>query len=104
MKGLTITAMFLMAVFALCSPAFAQEAESAGANGIPSLWWITFFAPIIALIFAYFFYKKVMAEEEGTEQMISIAGHVREGAYAYLYSQYKVVFLVFVILRKICVD
>jgi K(+)-stimulated pyrophosphate-energized sodium pump len=47
---------------------------------------------------AFFFYKKVMSEEEGTEQMINIAGHVREGAYAYLYSQYKVVFIVFVLL------
>ncbi|MHC4758790.1 MAG: sodium-translocating pyrophosphatase, partial [Planctomycetota bacterium] len=51
-----------------------------------------------ALIMAFFFYKKVMSEEEGTEQMINIAGHVREGAYAYLYSQYKVVFIVFVLL------
>ncbi|MHC4264973.1 MAG: sodium-translocating pyrophosphatase [Planctomycetota bacterium] len=87
-----------MAVFALCSPAFAQEAEAAGANGIPALWWIAPLASIAALIFAYIFYKKVMAEEEGTEKMISIAGHVRQGAYAYLYSQYKVVFVVFVLL------
>jgi K(+)-stimulated pyrophosphate-energized sodium pump len=97
-KGLTISAMFLMVVFTFSSPVFAEEAEATGANGIPGLWWLAPLASIAALVFAYFFYKKVMAEKEGTEQMISIAGHVRQGAYAYLYSQYKVVFVVFILL------
>jgi len=98
-KGLTITAAVLMAVFALCSPVLAQEAEAASEmSGIPGLWWIAPLASIAALIFAWFFYKKVMGEEEGTDKMINIAGHVREGAYAYLYSQYRVVALVFVLL------
>lgn len=39
-----------------------------------------------------------MSEPEGNEKMITIAGHVREGAYAYLFSQYKVVAVVFIIL------
>ncbi|MHC4114291.1 MAG: sodium-translocating pyrophosphatase [Planctomycetota bacterium] len=45
-----------------------------------------------------YFYKKVMAEDEGNETMIEIAGYVREGAYAYLFRQYKVVSFVFVLL------
>jgi len=56
---------------------------------------------VLALGFAYYFYKKVMAAPEGTEKMINIAHHVREGAYAYLFRQYSVVALVFLILLVI---
>jgi K(+)-stimulated pyrophosphate-energized sodium pump len=52
----------------------------------------------MAIIAAMYFYKKVMAEDEGNETMIEIAGHVREGAYAYLFRQYKVVSFVFALL------
>ncbi|MHC4665048.1 MAG: sodium/proton-translocating pyrophosphatase, partial [Planctomycetota bacterium] len=55
-------------------------------------------AALLALGFAYFFYKKVMAAPEGTEKMMEIARYVREGAYAYLYRQYGVVAIVFVVL------
>ncbi|MHC4086529.1 MAG: sodium/proton-translocating pyrophosphatase, partial [Planctomycetota bacterium] len=58
-------------------------------------------ASLLALAFAWYFYKKVMAESEGTEKMIKIAQHVREGAYAYLFRQYSVVSLVFLILLVI---
>ncbi|MBE0535543.1 MAG: sodium-translocating pyrophosphatase [Phycisphaerae bacterium] len=53
---------------------------------------------IIALGFAMYFYKKVMAAPEGNATMIEIATHVREGAYAYLFRQYRVVTIVFVVL------
>ncbi|MHC4489597.1 MAG: sodium/proton-translocating pyrophosphatase, partial [Planctomycetota bacterium] len=62
---------------------------------MPRLWWLAPAASIVALIIAYIFYKKMMAAPEGNEKMVAIAGHVREGAYAYLFSQYKVVGLVF---------
>jgi K(+)-stimulated pyrophosphate-energized sodium pump len=52
----------------------------------------------LALGFAYFFYKKVMEAPPGNEKMIEIARYVREGAYAYLYRQYGVVAIVFVVL------
>ncbi|MHC4656298.1 MAG: sodium-translocating pyrophosphatase [Planctomycetota bacterium] len=55
-------------------------------------------AALLALAFAWYFYKKVMAESEGTEKMMKIAQHVREGAYAYLFRQYSVVSLVFLVL------
>jgi K(+)-stimulated pyrophosphate-energized sodium pump len=42
-----------------------------------------------------------MSAPEGTETMIEIATHVREGAYAYLFRQYKVVTLVFIVLLAI---
>ncbi|RNC63322.1 sodium-translocating pyrophosphatase [Proteiniphilum sp. X52] len=53
-------------------------------------------ASIVALIFAYYFFKRMMKESEGTEKMKTIARHVREGAMSYLTQQYKVVIAVFI--------
>ena len=55
-------------------------------------------ASILALAFAFFFYKSMMKEDEGTDLMKKIAAHVRKGALAYLKQQYKVVIIVFVVL------
>jgi len=65
---------------------------------IPGMWWIAPIASVLALLFAIYFYKKMMGANEGNETMIEIAGHVREGAMAYLMRQYKVVALVFLVL------
>jgi len=89
---------FLISFFALVSTAMAaQTCESAAAAGIPIVWWIVPLASVVALLIAYIFYKKMMAAPEGTEKMVTIASHVREGAYAYLFSQYRVVALVFLL-------
>jgi K(+)-stimulated pyrophosphate-energized sodium pump len=56
------------------------------------------FASILALVFAWFFFKSMMKNSEGTDRMKEIAQYVREGAMAYLKRQYKVVGIVFVIL------
>ena len=72
-------------------------AESQPGGGIPWLWYIAPGSSLLALVFAYYFYKKMMAAPEGTETMIEIARHVREGAYAYLFRQYGVVSLVFLV-------
>ncbi|MCE5332762.1 MAG: sodium-translocating pyrophosphatase [Bacteroidales bacterium] len=58
-------------------------------------------ASIVALGFAYYFFKQMMKESEGTDTMKKIAKYVREGAMAYLKQQYKVVTIVFVILTLI---
>ena len=55
-------------------------------------------ASIVALFFAFYFYKGMMKESEGTEKMKLIASYVREGAMSYLKQQYKVVTLVFIVL------
>ncbi|MFA5641805.1 MAG: sodium-translocating pyrophosphatase [Bacteroidales bacterium] len=55
-------------------------------------------ASIVALVFAFHFYKEMMKESEGTDLMKEIASHVRKGAMAYLRQQYKVVIIVFVVL------
>ena len=58
-------------------------------------------ASIVALGFAYYFFKQMLKESEGTDTMKKIAKHVRDGAMAYLKQQYKVVTIVFVILTTI---
>ncbi|MCX7703093.1 MAG: sodium/proton-translocating pyrophosphatase, partial [Planctomycetota bacterium] len=65
---------------------------------INPLWYLAPIAALLALIFAFVFYRGAMRAEEGTDRMKEIAAAVREGAYAYLKRQYKVVTIVFVIL------
>jgi K(+)-stimulated pyrophosphate-energized sodium pump len=65
---------------------------------ISSLFWIVPISALTALLFAWIFYKGMMKQEEGTDKMKEIAAYVREGAMAYLKSQYTVVTKVFIIL------
>lgn len=98
---------FLVGLFlaAFAAPCFAEEGFVCPArsivSGIPPAWWLAPISSVLALVVAFFFYKRMMTDEEGNEKMVTIAGHVREGAYAYLISQYKVVALVFVLLFAI---
>ncbi len=84
--------------------AVAKAAETAGTVETTSTlqtpwsWWIAPIAAFCALGFAIYFYKKMMAAPAGNEKMIEIAQYVREGAYAYLFRQYSVVAIVFVVL------
>ena len=64
-----------------------------------------FIAPVcaaVALIVAFALASWVKGREEGTERMSEIAGHIREGAFAFLKSEYRfmviVVAVVFVLL------
>ena len=66
-----------------------------------SIIYIVLAASILALTFAFIFYKQMMKQDEGTDLMKKIAAHVRKGAMAYLKQQYKVVIIVFVILAAI---
>ena len=63
-----------------------------------SIFIIVPIASILALVFAWIFFKSMMKNSEGTDRMKEIAQHVRDGAMAYLRRQYKVVFIVFVVL------
>ncbi len=58
-------------------------------------------ASVLALGFAFFFYKRMLKADEGTDLMKKIALYVRRGAMAYLKQQYKVVIIVFIILAAI---
>ena len=63
-----------------------------------SIFIIVPLASILALAFAWIFFKSMMKNSEGTDRMKEIAQYVRDGAMAYLKRQYKVVGIVFVVL------
>ncbi|WP_439181957.1 sodium-translocating pyrophosphatase [Carboxylicivirga taeanensis] len=63
-----------------------------------SIFWFIPIASLLALVFAWIFFKSMMKESEGTDKMKEIAQHVRDGAMAYLSRQYKVVGIVFLVL------
>jgi K(+)-stimulated pyrophosphate-energized sodium pump len=63
-----------------------------------TIFWIIPISALTALGFAWYFFKSMMKEDEGTDLMKTIALHVRKGAMAYLKQQYKVVSLVFLVL------
>ena len=65
------------------------------------LMYVVLAASVLALSFAYYFYRSMLSKDEGTELMKTIASHVRKGAMAYLKQQYKVVTIVFVVLAVI---
>ena len=66
-----------------------------------NLFYLVPAAAVIALVFAYIFFRQMMKESEGTVTMKQIAQFVREGAMAYLKQQYKVVIIVFIVLAII---
>lgn len=67
-------------------------------NNVPLVFWLIPAASITALAMAWYFFRTMMKEDEGTERMKEIAAHVRKGAMAYLKQQYKVVTIVFIVL------
>ena len=60
--------------------------------------WIIPLSSLLALGFAWYFFKTMMKNSEGNDRMKEIAQYVREGAMAYLTRQYKVVGMVFLVL------
>ncbi|HUX15425.1 MAG TPA: hypothetical protein VMW52_03075, partial [Phycisphaerae bacterium] len=81
-------AAILVLMALIVGRAMSQPSEAAAAvreaPPLPPVFWVVLAAPVLALLMAYVFYRGVMKEDEGTEQMRSIAAAVREGAYAYL--------------------
>lgn len=107
---------FLVAVLFMSAAAMAQEGAvidelgkavepvtqlTESDSAIPALWWIAPLSSIAALVFACMFYKMMMGANPGNSKMIEIAQYVKEGAYAYLFRQYRVVAIVFVVLLVI---
>lgn len=64
----------------------------------PTIFWLIPAASLIALVFAWIFFRQMKRQSEGTPRMKEIAQYVREGAMAYLRQQYKIVIIVFVVL------
>ncbi len=65
---------------------------------MPGIFYLVPAASVLALLFAYIFYRRMRREDEGTPTMRQIAQYVREGAMAYLKQQYKIVIIVFIVL------
>ncbi len=70
-------------------------------QNIPAIFWLVPFGSLMALGFAWYFFKQMLSMDEGTSMMKRIAEHVRKGASAYLRQQYKVVIMVFAIITVI---
>lgn len=68
---------------------------------IPIVFWLVPLASVVALGMAWYFFRQMRKEDEGTPRMIEIAEYVRRGAMAYLKQQYKVVTIVFIVLALI---
>ncbi|MGB8226502.1 MAG: sodium-translocating pyrophosphatase [Sedimentisphaerales bacterium] len=91
----------LTTILSTAAVAIAEEnipATAAAVQSIPWIWWVAPLSSIAGLLVAYYFYKAMMTAPKGNEKMEAIASYVREGAYAYLFSQYRVVALVFFVL------
>ncbi|MCD7896748.1 MAG: sodium/proton-translocating pyrophosphatase, partial [Planctomycetaceae bacterium] len=91
------------AMVALMTAGGSAGAAEAGSSGpgtlLPTvLFYVAFAMSLVGLFYAAKFYREIMAAPEGTDRMKEIAQYVREGAYAYLYAQYKTVSLVFIVL------
>lgn len=63
-----------------------------------TMFWFIPFASILALAFAWYFFRELMKLDEGTDTMKKIALYVRKGAMSYLKQQYKIVTVVFIIM------
>ncbi len=74
-------------------PAGAETVS--GASSTPLIWWIAPLASLLAIGLALFLYRQMMVNSEGNEKMREIARYIREGAFAYLQRQYRVVSMVF---------
>ena len=96
-RGSRLLQMLIIPLFGLgvVETVFAQ---TTALPAVPAAWWIAPVGSLIALGFAFYFYRAVMKQDEGNATMREIAQSVREGAMAYLRQQYKVVGIVFVVL------
>ena len=89
---------YLILSFLLLGVANSAFAQTESLPPVPGAWWLAPIGSLFALGFAFYFYKSVMKQNEGTEVMREIAQAVRDGAMAYLRQQYKVVGIVFAVL------
>ncbi len=88
----------LLGFLVSAAPAWADAGTLDAPRVLPDWWWLAPIAGVLALLMAFVFYRSIAVANPGNARMQEIAGYVREGAYAYLRRQYKVVGLVFVVL------
>lgn len=96
---------FLIVVVTLLISGSTAVAEETAANPklayddgfVAAGWAVTLICSIAALFVAFRFFKWMVEQDEGDENMIRIAEHVRAGARAYLNQQYRAVAIFFII-------
>ncbi len=98
MKRLTVTLLAFVLMLMAAPAALAAPALQDARPSLPLVWWMAPIGSVIALVYAWYFFKSVMKVDEGTDLMKEIAQAVREGAMAYLRRQYKVVSIIFAVL------
>lgn len=86
-----VPALLVLTALPLFAKSADETADALAELALP----LTLAGAIIALLFAFGFFKWMMGQEEGTPKMIEIANHIREGASAYLSQQYRVVMIFF---------
>ena len=97
-KGLCSMLVVLLSLL-ITDVASAEEATAGDSDSMdPVYWGICLVAALAALTQAYLFFRAMMASDEGNDRMIELAGHVRDGAQAYLTQQYKVVIKFFIVI------
>ncbi|MEO0963633.1 MAG: sodium-translocating pyrophosphatase [Planctomycetota bacterium] len=80
---------------AVPAPAFA------GVDTLPPAFYLAPIGAVVALVMAVVFYRGFMKTSEGDEKMVRIAQAVRDGAYAYLGRQARVVYIVVAVLAVV---
>jgi K(+)-stimulated pyrophosphate-energized sodium pump len=68
---------------------------------IEPLFWLAPVGALVALGFAWLFFRDMRRQDSGSEQMQRIGSHVRAGAMAYLRQQYRVMLAVFLVLAAL---
>ena len=88
--------LVVMAVLLLLSqPVWAQDSHESGLAVPPpttlewAIWGLAIGLSIVSLVFAFKFNNDMKGSDEGDEDMIRIARHVQDGAWAYLKQQYN---------------
>jgi len=93
---LAVCALLLLVPSSALAEQGTEGASAQSEPSIPAIWYLAPVCGLFALVMARKYYKEVENSDEGDDDMIKIAGYVREGAMAYLFRQYKVVTLVFI--------
>jgi len=102
--SLAFTATFLSYLLGfpdvlLAAEAASEEAARAAGNSpmVIGCWFASLVGSLIALFFARRFFMWMVMQDEGDDEMVRIAEHVRQGADAYLRQQYRLVAIFFMI-------
>jgi len=97
-RQVTILGFAALTTLATGAPAAAETAQP---SGLGVVWWIAPISSVVALAMAWVLFRMMRAAPEGNERMREIAQYVREGAFAYLRRQYRVVGIVFAVLATL---